>query len=78
MRGVHGEGPQVGDCHQAALGRDHPATLRITTRVASALRELGALAEARDLYADVLSRARRVLGENHPLTRSAAKGAYDS
>ncbi|GGU55225.1 tetratricopeptide repeat protein [Lentzea flava] len=63
---------------ESALGPDDIGTLRPTVRLASALRKLGALAEARDLCADVLSRARRVLGENHPLTRSAAAGAYDS
>jgi DNA-binding XRE family transcriptional regulator/tetratricopeptide (TPR) repeat protein len=54
------------------LGADHEHTLAIGDYLGWALTGMGRLAEARDLAQDVLDRRRRVLGENHPATLSAA------
>ena len=54
------------------LGDDDLNTLAVTDSVATAFRDMGRYAEARDLDQDTLARRRRVLGEDHPDTMAAA------
>jgi len=61
----------VHDSYQHHLGADHRDTLGSAKQLASVLRQLGELAEARALFEDILARRRRLLGDDHPLTLAA-------
>jgi eukaryotic-like serine/threonine-protein kinase len=50
---------------KAALGADHPATLKTTNNLAHALAESGKLDQALPLFEDTLSRQRARLGSDH-------------
>lgn len=55
------------------LGPDAQDTRAATSHTAWALRNMGRVAEARDLDQDTLDRCRRVLGDDHPDTLTAAR-----
>jgi hypothetical protein len=50
------------------LGDEHPDTLEIAANLAADLRAAGEHHAARKLDEDILPRARRVLGDDHPFT----------
>ena len=52
------------------LGPDHPDTLSSRNNLAGAYRSAGDLAKAIPLYQDTLAASERVLGEEHPISRT--------
>ena len=63
------------------LGADHPVTLTVRNNLAGAYKSAGRLAEAIELFKQVLAERERVLGADHPDTltvRNNLAGAYES
>ena len=63
------------------LGPDHPDTLGVRNNLAGAYRSAGRLAEAIELYEQVLDECKRLLGTDHPdtlNTRNSLAAAYES
>ena len=63
------------------LGADHPVTLTVRNNLAGAYKSAGRLAEAIELFKQVLAERERVLGADHPDTlavRNNLAGAYKS
>ncbi len=52
------------------LGDDHPSTLQSRNNLAYAYRAAGDLGRAIPLYERSLAACTRVLGDNHPLTKT--------
>jgi tetratricopeptide (TPR) repeat protein len=65
----------VGDAHErwtAALGEDHPDTLRALSNLAANVRALGDFEQALSLKRSAVERSRRTFGPDHPDTLWAA------
>ena len=63
------------------LGADHPVTLTVRNNLAGAYKSAGRLAEAIELFKQVLAERERVLGADHPDTltvRNNLASAYES
>ena len=63
------------------LGADHPVTLTVRNNLAGAYKSAGRLAEAIELFKQVLAERERVLGADHPVTltvRNNLASAYES
>ena len=63
------------------LGADHPVTLTVRNNLAGAYKSAGRLAEAIELFEQVLAERERVLGADHPVTltvRNNLASAYES
>ena len=52
----------------ASAGPDHPETLKAMSNLALAIQSQGRLAEAEQMYREVLAAEQRVLGPEHPFT----------
>ena len=58
---------------ERVLGADHPDTLTVRNNLAVAYYSAGRLAEAIDVWEELLPDCQRVLGLEHPLTKQVEK-----